>query len=265
MKPKLLDMFCCEGGAAVGYDRAGFEVFGVDRDPQPLYPFWFHQGDALAVLDRLRVGLGVEFVHPDGRRMVLFIEKIAAVHLSPPCQAHSTITPDASKHVDLIPDVRERMQRWSQPWVIENVEGARRALVDPVRLCGSAFGLRVRRHRYFESSVELQGTPCNHTAQGSPVGVYGGLRAKHWVRPNGASRGRKATSLAEGRDVMGMQWASWQGLTQAIPPAYTEFIGRQLMREVSPDDPSVPLTPTQLSSLARFGVTGADLKGEHDE
>ena len=232
MRPKLLDLFCCEGGAAVGYDEAGFDVYGVDIDPQPDYPYWFHQGDALAVLDRLRAGQGATFVHPDGRTVTLFIEDFAAGHASPPCQAHSTITPDRTKHVDLIPGTRERLELWPQPWVIENVEGAKAALVNPVRLCGSSFGLSVRRHRYFEASFELEGLPCDHGSQGTPVGVYGGLRARHWERPDGTSRGRKATTIEEGREAMGMPWATWHGLTQAIPPAYTQHIGEQLLNQI---------------------------------
>lgn len=231
-RPILLDLFCCEGGAAKGYHDAGFEVFGVDKDPQPLYPFWFHQGDVLEVLDRLWSGLGVVFVHPDGRRRTLFAEQIAVRHASPPCQALSTITPDKSKHVNLIPDVRDRLMRSDRPWVIENVEGARYELIAPIRLCGSSFGLAVRRHRLFESSVPLRTWPCEHGAQGTPVGVYGELRTKHWTRPDGRSRGKKATSLEEAREAMGMPWASWRGCTQAIPPAYTEYIGRQLLAHI---------------------------------
>lgn len=232
MKPTMLDLFCCEGGAAKGYADAGFEVFGVDINPQPLYPYWFHQGDVLDVLDRLRSGLGIVFVHPDGRQRVLFIEQIAAVHASPPCQAHSSITPDKSKHVNLIPEVRERLERSPRPYVIENVEGARYELITPIRLCGSSFGLKVRRHRLFESSVPLRARLCEHEPQGTPVGVYGELRTKHWTRPDGRSRGKKATSLEEAREAMGMPWASWHGCTQAIPPAYTEFIGQQLLEHV---------------------------------
>lgn len=227
---QLLDLFCGEGGAAYGYHAAGFEVYGVDIEPQPNYPFWFHQGDALEVLDRLRAGLGVTFTsNLSGLKRTLFIEIIHAVHASPPCQAHSTITPDKSKHVDLIPDVRDRLKLWRQPWVIENVEGAKKALVDPVKLCGSSFGLQVRRHRYFETSFDLKAGECDHKTQGTPIGVYGGLRNRHWERPDGTSRGRKATSLEEGREAMGMPWASWHGLTQAIPPAYSQFIGEQLL------------------------------------
>lgn len=229
MKPKLLDLFCGQGGAAKGYSDAGFEVYGVDIEPQPLYPYWFHEGDALEVLDSLRSGSGVTFVNAAGQHRTLFGAQVAAGHTSPPCQAHSTITPDASKHVDLIPAVRERTLEWSQPWVLENVEGARKALVSPIRLCGSAFGLKVRRHRYFESSVELTGAQCRHSEQGTPVGVYGALRTKHWARPDGTSRGVKATSVEEAREAMGMPWADWHGCTQAIPPAYTEHIGRQLL------------------------------------
>lgn len=233
MKPILLDLFCCEGGAAKGYADAGFDVFGVDKDPQPLYPFWFHQGDVLDVLDRLWSGLGIEFLHPDGRRRMLFAEQIAVRHASPPCQALSTITPDKSKHVNLIPEVRERLQRSPRPYVIENVEGARTELIDPIRLCGSSFALKVRRHRYFESNILLEQMACDHKVQGTPVGVYGALRTKHWVRPTGQSRGRKATSLEEAREAMGMPWASWHGCTQAVPPAMTEHIGRQLFAVVA--------------------------------
>lgn len=231
-KPILLDLFCCEGGAAKGYYDAGFEVFGVDKDQQPLYPFWFHQGDVLEVLDKLRSGMGVWFTHPEGRNRMIFGEQITVRHASPPCQALSTITPDKSKHVNLIPDVRARLQFSDRPYVIENVEGAKGELIDPIRLCGSSFGLKVRRHRYFESSVELDPVSCNHATQGTPVGVYGALRSKHWARPTGQSRGKKATSLNEARDAMGMPWASWHGCTQAIPPAYTEHVGRQLMNHL---------------------------------
>ena len=233
MKPKLLDLFCCEGGAAAGYDNAGFDACGVDIEPQPNYPYWFHQGDVLDVLDTLRKGAGVTFMLGSETR-TLFIESFAAIHASPPCQAHSTITPDKSKHVDLIPDTRERLQKFAQPWVIENVEGARKALVDPMLLCGSSFGLGVRRHRLFESSVWLMSLPCRHAEQGRPFGVYGthGDANGEFLRPNGKLRGRKARDVGEARELMGMPWASWHGCAQAIPPAFTEFIGRQLMAHV---------------------------------
>lgn len=230
--PKLLDLFCCEGGAAMGYHQAGFDVIGVDINPQPLYPFAFHQGDALEVMRGLILSdvLGVP-VKLAGEEYVL--SDFAVIHASPPCQAHSTITPDKSKHVDLIPEIRGALIEACLPFVIENVEGAKRALIDPVRLCGSSFGLRVRRHRYFESNVPLLALPCEHGAQGVPVGVYGDHADTFSTRPNGTSRGVKAATDDEAREVMGMPWASWHGTTQAIPPAYSRHIGAQLIAHLA--------------------------------
>jgi DNA (cytosine-5)-methyltransferase 1 len=232
---KLLDLFCGQGGAGAGYKMAGFDVYGVDIEPQPYYPYPLHTGDALEVLDGLLVGLGVTFTNTAGDIEVLFLEQFAAVHSSPPCQSHSTITPDPSKHVDLIPDTRERLNELSQPWVIENVEGAKKALNDPIRLCGSSFGLQVRRHRYFESSVPLEPSVCDHVGQGSPVGVYGSHGDKRGAvpRPNGGNRGVKARDTEEARQVMGMPWADWYGCAQAIPPAYSEYIGKQMMKVIA--------------------------------
>lgn len=208
--PRLLDLFCCEGGAAMGYSLAGFEVVGVDIVPQPRYPFEFVQADAL------------EYVAEHGR-------DFDAIHASPPCQAHSTITPDKSKHVDLIPATRAALQATGLPYVIENVQGARGALLDPVLLCGSTFGLGVRRHRLFESNVFIPAMVCRHAEQGVPVGVYGDHADTHSTRPDGTSRGRKAHTLEEAREAMGMPWASWHGCTQGIPPVFTEWIGAELV------------------------------------
>jgi DNA (cytosine-5)-methyltransferase 1 len=230
--PLLLDLFCCEGGAGTGYNRAGFEVVGVDLDPQPLYPFTFHQGDALTILrDLLLSDIVGDPVKLTGREYVL--QDFDAIHASPPCQAYSTITPDKSKHPDLIGPVRELLVESGLPYVIENVAGARRELIDPMMLCGSSFGLRVRRHRFFESNVFLSSLPCNHAQQGEPVGVYGQHGDLGEVRrPNGSSRGRKARDLNDARDAMGMPWASWRGCAEAVPPAFTEWIGAQLLDEM---------------------------------
>lgn len=229
--PRLLDLFCCEGGAAVGYHRAGFEVIGVDKEPQPLYPYAFHQADAIAVLRDLILsdilGTPVELAG-----VTYVLTDFDVIHASPPCQAHSTITPDKSKHVDLIPDVRELLIESGLPYVIENVEGAKRELIEPMRLCGSSFGLRVRRHRYFESNTHLTSMPCLHSIQGVPIGVYGDHADAFTGRPDGTSRGVKAATLDEARAAMGMPWASWHGTTQAIPPSYTEFIGLQLLDRI---------------------------------
>jgi DNA (cytosine-5)-methyltransferase 1 len=197
----------------MGYHRAGFEVVGVDIVAQPRYPFDFLQGDALEIV----AALGSRF---------------SVIHASPPCQAHSTITPDKSKHVDLIPATRAALIATGKPYVIENVEGAKRELVDPMLICGSSLGMRVRRHRWFESNVYLTSLPCAHGQQGVPVGVYGQHADTFEGRPDGTSRGVKARDDNEAREVMGMDWATWHGATQAVPPAYTEFIGRQIMREL---------------------------------
>jgi len=229
---RILDLYCCEGGAATGYANAGFEVIGIDIEPQPNYPYTFHQGNAIHILRDLLLsdilGDPVTINEVD-----YHLTDFDAIHASPPCQAYSTITPDKSKHEALIADTRELLIETGLPYVIENVAGAKRELIDPVLLCGSGFGLGVRRHRYFESNVFLTGIPCAHGAQGTPVGVYGDHADRVEVlRPDGTRRGRKASSVEEARDAMGMPWASWRGLTEAIPPAYTEHIGRQVAAHV---------------------------------
>lgn len=229
-RPKLLDLYCCEGGAGVGYERAGFDVYGVDINPQPLYPYPIAITDAVEHVHRLMTR-DAPFKHKDGRVEWLTIDDFAAIHASPPCQAHSTITPDKSKHLNLIPATRDALADTGLPYIIENVEGARTELINPVRLCGSSFGMKVRRHRWFESNVPLLALPCDHASQGAPVGVYGqhGDASGAVPRPDGTSRGKKAADVHEAREVMGMPWASWRGCAQAIPPAYSEFLGGQLI------------------------------------
>ena len=210
-KPRLLDLFCGAGGAAAGYHRAGFTVVGVDIKPQPHYPFEFHQWDALAV-EIAPWNFGFD-----------------AIHASPPCQAYSTITPDHSAHPDLVGPTRELLQATGLPWVMENVMGA--PLVPMVTLCGSMFGLRVRRHRQFESNVLLLQPTCQHRQQGQVLGVYGDGGAGYFPSPN-----RGGGIKAHQRDfatLMGMPWATPQEIVQAIPPAYTEYIGGQLLALVA--------------------------------
>lgn len=225
---RILDLFCCEGGAAYGYNKAGFEVIGVDLEPQPLYPYAFHWGDALQLLRDLLLsdmfGTPVKIAGTD-----YALSDFDAIHASPPCQAYSTITPDKSKHPELIAPVRELLIETGLPYVIENVAGARKELVDPVMLCGSSLGLKVRRHRFFESNMSLTSPACNHRGQGSPIGVYGSHGdLKEHFRPDGSRRGRKARDVHEAREVMGMPWATWRGCAEAVPPAYAEHIGRQI-------------------------------------
>lgn len=234
-QPVLIDFYCCEGGASTGYSRAGFSVVGIDKEDQPNYPYPFHRGDALDVMRRLIDGESVDFHTRDGLVIWLTRDQIAAAASSPPCQAHSTITPDKSKHVDLIPPTRELHHEWGIPFVMENVEGARRKMDHAVRLCGSSFGLRVRRHRYFENNLEhVWSLPCRHAEQGRPIGVYGDHPQDdtEYRRPDGTRRGDKAKTIEQAREVMGMPWASWHGTTQAVPPVYTEFLGQQLLAHI---------------------------------
>lgn len=215
----------------MGYHRAGFEVTGVDIKPQPKYPFRFVQGDALEYLR----GHGHEY---------------DAIHASPPCQAHTALKTmwNAKRHIDLIPETREMLLSIGKPWVIENVPGAK-TLKPTLMLCGTMFGLgtedgeiiaELRRHRYFECSFGILGPSCNHG--GSVIGVYGGhgrnrkrgtigvYGGGHGIGLHRREKGERSFTAEHQRRAMGMDWASVDGLSQAIPPAYTEFIGRELMK-----------------------------------
>lgn len=222
---RLLDLFSCAGGAAVGYHRAGFDVVGVDVRPQPEYPFEFHLGDAL------------EFLRDHGH-------EFDAIHASPPCQAYSRASLLAEHQgnkrstVDLVEPTRMALIATGKPFVIENVAGA--PLVSPLMLCGSMFGLKVRRHRMFESSVAMFAPgPCRHKEQGRPVGVYGRMgdhvKGVDKQRPERGViyGGRTASTIAEAQDALGIAWVTrWDSLKEAIPPAYTEWVGRQLALSV---------------------------------
>ncbi|MFL0711651.1 MAG: hypothetical protein ACJLS2_02410 [Microcella pacifica] len=206
MTPRLLDLFCCQGGASVGYARAGFDVVGVDIEAQPRYPFEFHQADA------------VEFLMQNGH-------EFDAIHASPPCQAHSLAQRiQRNEHPDLIEPTRRALVELGRPWVIENVPGA--PLRDPVLLCGPMFGLQTYRHRLFESNVSL--SVPEHPKHGARTTKMGRPRREgEYMHIVGNFSGVDAA-----REIMGMHWANREGLREAIPPAYTEHIGAQLMRAV---------------------------------
>ncbi len=218
-RPRLLDLFCGAGGAAAGYDRAGFEVVGVDLDAQPEFPFTFVQGDALEM----------------GRRM---LGDFDAVHASPPCQGYTSMSNRwrgqggaTDKHPRLIAEVRAMLQEWGGPYVIENVPGARKEMRGTVTLHGGMFGLNVSRPRLFESNVMLL-TPTAEQPE-RIVGVYGKLDGRRlWSRKDGSTL-RAARTLLEASEAMGIDWMTWDGIKESIPPAYTEYIGRQLMRHVA--------------------------------
>ncbi len=246
-RPKLLDLFCGAGGAAMGYFRAGFDVVGVDIKPQPRYPFEFIQGDALEILDG----------GPALGKMPRLPEQFDAIHASPPCQAYSTMRRGLWKdreHPDLIAATRERLMAVGVPYVIENVENARRLLINPVKLCGTMFGLgtsngaQLRRHRYFECSFDLLFTPpCAHNAYAA-VPVYGGGQNGDYHHPRRAPKRVPATigvwghaggsserdglvqfNTAARREAMGIDWMTGDELSESIPPAYTRWVGDQLM------------------------------------
>lgn len=210
MRPRLLDLFCGAGGAAEGYRRAGFDVVGVDINPQPRFPFEFHQADALAYLAR------------HGR-------SFDAVHASPPCQgwtAYRRRPNHVAPRLNLIPVIRDELERLGLPYAVENIHGA--PLRNPVRLCGSSFDLDVRRHRYFESSLFLVAPPCDHswqTPRFAPATNRTNLRRTVEV-------GVWRIPLIVQQRAMGIDWMTLEELSEAIPPAYTEYIGRQLLRAI---------------------------------
>jgi DNA (cytosine-5)-methyltransferase 1 len=232
VRPRLLDLFCGAGGAAAGYQRAGFDVVGVDIMPQPNYPFEFIQEDALLV---------AAFVAEFGTAY-------RAIHASPPCQAHSTIAKQIRKigktnneHPDLIAETRELLQATGLPYVIENVPGA--PLIEPVTLCGSSVGLNVRRHRLFETNWSLLVPSCAHGWQTPRFRSLDSRRGPKSVVPVHGSSQRASVVGVHGhlnyageqelrKKAMEIEWMSPYELTQAIPPAYTELVGHQLMQHI---------------------------------
>lgn len=211
--PRLLDLFCCAGGAGTGYHMAGFDVVGVDINLQPNYPFPFIQTDAL---------------HLDSK----FIATFDAIHASPPCQSYSDLARrngNADAWPRLIDPIRDVLVRSGLPYIIENVEGA--PLRNPIVLCGTMFkGLRVLRHRLFEANFPIL-TPKHgvhpkvHTfdKRKSHYGKTDDMR--DFVQVTGGGN----CTVAAARDAMGIDWMTKNELNEAIPPAYTRFIGRQLL------------------------------------
>lgn len=238
---KALDLFCGAGGSSMGLHQAGFDVIGVDINPQPHYPFRFIQGNALDC-DKM-----VEFLDAD------------LIWASPPCQRYSIMRRGRwkdRKHPDLVDPVRRMLKASGKAYVIENVMGA--PLIDPVMLCGSMFGLQtkygsqLRRHRLFECSFPVEPLKCKHN-KGSVIGIYGGgqhpgfryhkdedgnLITPHKQYPatigvygnSGGSSNRDGVQMfgvQDRRDAMGIQWMTGKELSQAIPPAYSKYIAEQ--------------------------------------
>ena len=221
---RILDLFCCEGGAALGYHSAGFEVVGVDLNPRfrKRYPFEFHSGDAL------------DFVRNHG-------DEFDAIHASPPCQAYSiTKHSHSKKHPELIEPTRKALQDSGKPYIIENVMGA--PLVDPVLLCWGMFfeagsvldedgtPLRMERHRLFETNWNLH--QPDHPAHDRSVwvgGSYGGTSRQKYEAKY-LRKGGYVPSKSVQERLLGLNHMTLHGLHQSIPPAYTQFVGSELVR-----------------------------------
>jgi DNA (cytosine-5)-methyltransferase 1 len=220
-RPRLLDLFCGAGGCSVGYYRAGFDVVGVDIRTQPNYPFEFHQADA----------------------MTFPLDGFDAVHASPPCQAFTQMSArwrgkgtKADEHLDLLTPMLAKLRPLRAPWIVENVPGARRLMANPLTLHGGMFGLGVHRPRLFESNLLLLNYNARATKQ--PLGVYGkpdGPTVQRY-RNNGNYKGksliRSWKSLEEGSAAMGIDWMNVDELREAVPPAYTQFLGEQLIEQL---------------------------------
>ena len=212
-RPRLLDLFCGAGGCSMGYHRAGFDVIGVDLHPQKNYPFEFVQADA----------------------MTFPLDGFDVIHASPPCQAYSVTrsihngNEKRSKHPDLVAEVRARLLSARQPFVIENVPGS--PLFKPIMLCGTMFvGLRVYRHRLFECHGFSAIAPgkCNHAHRmGKSKGEYHALDKSPFVTCVGHN-----FQARSGRIAMQIDWMTRDEMAQAIPPAYTEWIGKQIIRNL---------------------------------
>lgn len=217
--PWLLDLFSGAGGAAYGYWLARFNVLGVDIKAQKNYPFWFVQADAL------------EFARDYGG---LF----DAIHASPPCQTHTQLKSlykddleYFQHHKDYIEETRDILNALDKPYVIENVEGAAKKMKSPFILCGATFGLKVYRHRLFESNMLIFVPPHEIHNDDTPA-VGRGLSSKGFISVTGTGGFGFPGGFEYAQNAMGIDWVARAELSQAIPPAYTRYIGEQLMRHI---------------------------------
>ncbi|MFG3050928.1 SAM-dependent methyltransferase [Kitasatospora sp. NPDC048239] len=209
----VLDTYGCQGGAGMGYWLAGYDVLSVDIADQPRNPFAFIQADA------------VQFIADHGHLFDL-------LHASPPCQRYTRCQKIRGReHPDLIAPTRAALEATGRPWVIENVEEARPELRDPVMLCGAAFGLRTYRHRLFEPGGGLAIAPPPHPAHNASNAKMGRPVADgEFMHVVGNFSN---VPLARSEAVMGMPWATRDGLREAIPPAYTRLIGHQAATQLT--------------------------------
>jgi len=217
LKPRLLDLFCCAGGASTGYARAGFEVVGVDIERQPHYPFPFIRCDVLDMDPR-------------------FLATFDVIAASPPCQSYTDLARrnnTVHKHPRLIEPVRAMLKSVGRPYIIENVEGA--PLLNPVVLCGTMFPpLRVLRHRLFECSFPVQTPPHGkhplvhtHDRRKNHFGKTDEMR--DFVQVTGGGN----CTIKAASDAMGINWMTKAEINEAIPPHYTEFLGRAALAHIT--------------------------------
>lgn len=196
----------------MGYALAGFEVTGIDVKHGKRYPYTYIKGDVR------------DYLSQD------YLSNFDVIAASPPCQTFSATRHlrdaqgKSTSKVNMIPEVRAALLASCKPYIIENVPHA--PLLDPVQVCGSAFGLKVRRHRLFESNLKLVGTHCDHKGQGRPVGIYGSMRDEI---PGG---GHTAKTMEQAHDAMGIHYMIWGELVEAIPPSYTKYLGLQVMESL---------------------------------
>ncbi|WP_405693959.1 SAM-dependent methyltransferase [Streptomyces sp. NBC_01185] len=199
---RFLDTYCCQGGAAKGYSDAGARVTGVDKDPQPRYPFAFIQSDAIAYIREH----GAEFDF---------------IHASPPCQHDSDCQRIQGRdHPDLISPTRDALNSTGRPWVMENVRGALPKLHQPVMLCGAMFGLETYRHRYFETGGGFTLAQPHHPQHAVPQAKMGRpVPPGHYGQYVGNFSG-----VQQARDVLDVPWMNRDGIRECIPPAYARHI-----------------------------------------
>ncbi|MEY3312133.1 MAG: hypothetical protein RL348_1476 [Bacteroidota bacterium] len=218
---KLLDLFCCAGGASMGYHQAGFEVTGVDIKDQPNYPFTFIKADVLEILKDKD-----------------FLNSFDVIHASPPCQGYSKATKPDSVYVHysqgkdtpkLIEPVRDALIATKKYYIIENVAGAKDHLIEPFKLTGYMFGMPIERTRYFECNFPV--TKLKNITKRGYSKKYAEEKGIDYRDMSVTGKSRRKGSIDTWREIMGMYWAGrgWE-LTEAIPPAYTKYIGEQLLK-----------------------------------